>query len=217
MNNKGIFKHYKEVQTRKTYYLTLFLSWKIVSLDLFRAVPNRLVLVLHKNVLFHWVLTKLTCLSLIQYWFMKSHGKVFKRKEKAICQGKLKRRMKSTHLSEKSVWLYHFLFSASSVYCKSYRQILTPVDNLLHLLSLPIFDKTRLVAFCKRLDKETTLTGFYHIEKTRVLMTLIHCTPLWRQLLFSACGKLMMLSFKVWQCWVNQLHYHNIQKLWLWK
>ncbi len=45
--------------------------------------------------------------------------------------------------------LFRCLFSASSVIYKSYRQVLTPVDNLQHLLRLPIFDKTRLVAFHK--------------------------------------------------------------------
>ncbi len=46
---KCIFEHYKEVQTRKTK-LTLFLSWKKIADDLFRVAPYRLILVLHKYV-----------------------------------------------------------------------------------------------------------------------------------------------------------------------
>jgi hypothetical protein len=46
------------------------------------------------------------------------------------------------------------------IYYKSYRQVLTPVDNLHHLLRLPIFDKTRLVAFHLQRDKENYHNGF---------------------------------------------------------
>ncbi len=45
--------------------------------------------------------------------------------------------------------LFRLLFSASSVYYKPYRQVLTPVHNLQRLSGLPIFDETRLVAFRK--------------------------------------------------------------------
>jgi hypothetical protein len=53
-----------------------------------------------------------------------------------------------------------------------------PVNNLQCLLRLPIFDMTRLVTFHFKCNIKTTLTGFYQIEKARVLMTLIHCMPL---------------------------------------
>jgi hypothetical protein len=49
---------------------------------------------------------------------------------------------------------------------------------LQHLLRLPIFSKTRLVAFHLKGNKETTITGFCKIEKMRELMTLIHCALL---------------------------------------
>ncbi len=52
--------------------------------------------------------------------------------------------------SENLFGLFILLFSASSVYYKSYRQVLTPVNNLQRLLRLAIFDKTRLVAFHKK-------------------------------------------------------------------
>jgi hypothetical protein len=41
-----------------------------------------------------------------------------------------------------------------------------PVNNLQHLLRLPIFNKTTLVAFHLHFDKETTITGFYQKEKS---------------------------------------------------
>ncbi len=58
--------------------------------------------------------------------------------------------------------LFILLFSAFSVIYKSYRQVLTPVKNLQRLLRLPIFDMTQ--------------TGFYQLEKTRVLndLDLLH-------------------------------------------
>jgi GDP-mannose 4,6 dehydratase len=64
---------------------------------------------------------------------------------------------KITRYSEKSVWLIRCLFSASGVIYKSYRQVLTPVpvNNLKRLLRLPIFDKTRLVAFHKTMTNDT--------------------------------------------------------------
>jgi hypothetical protein len=37
---------------------------------------------------------------------------------------------------------------------KSYRQVLTLIDNLQHLLMLPIFEKTRLVTFHLKCNKE---------------------------------------------------------------
>jgi hypothetical protein len=46
------------------------------------------------------------------------------------------------HLANES-----FIFSFKSVYYKSYRQVQTPVNNLQRLLMLPIFNKTKLVAF----------------------------------------------------------------------
>ncbi len=45
--------------------------------------------------------------------------------------------------------LIRLLFSASAGIYKSYRQVLTPIDNLQCLLRLPSVDKTRFVAFHK--------------------------------------------------------------------
>jgi hypothetical protein len=67
--------------------------------------------------------------------------------------------------------LFRCLFSASSVIYKSYRQILTPVDNLQHLLRLPIFDKTRLVAFHKTTTHRNYTNWFLPVSEKRVLMT----------------------------------------------
>jgi hypothetical protein len=49
--------------------------------------------------------------------------------------------------------LFRLLFSASSVYYKPYRQVQTPIDNLQRLLRPPIFDKTRRVAFHRKLKQ----------------------------------------------------------------
>ncbi len=56
--------------------------------------------------------------------------------------------------------LFSLLFSTSSVYCKSYRQVLTPVDNLQCLLRLPIINKTRLVAFHKKVRQRNYTNWF---------------------------------------------------------
>jgi hypothetical protein len=58
------------------------------------------------------------------------------------------------------------LFSASSVYCKSYRHVLTPVDNLQRLLRLPIFDKTRLVAIHKMV-RQRKYTNWFLTDKEK--------------------------------------------------
>jgi hypothetical protein len=49
--------------------------------------------------------------------------------------------------SEKSVWLLQSFIFSFSVIDKSYRQVLTPVNNSQLLLKLPIADKFRLVTF----------------------------------------------------------------------
>jgi hypothetical protein len=53
-----------------------------------------------------------------------------------------------------------------------------PVDNLQSLLRQPIFEKTRLIALHLQYNKETTITVSTRKRKVRVLMTLIHCSPL---------------------------------------
>jgi hypothetical protein len=52
------------------------------------------------------------------------------------------------------------LFSSSGVYYKSYRQAKTQVDNLQSLQRLPIFDKTRLVAFHKKMRHKNNNSWF---------------------------------------------------------
>ncbi len=56
--------------------------------------------------------------------------------------------------------LFILLFSASSVYYKSYRQVLTPINNLQRLLRLSIFDKIRLVAFHKKASQRNYTNWF---------------------------------------------------------
>jgi hypothetical protein len=51
--------YYREVQTIKIYYLTLFLSWKYFPDGLFRGAPCKLILVLRKDTLFNYVLQTL--------------------------------------------------------------------------------------------------------------------------------------------------------------
>ncbi len=59
---------------------------------------------------------------------------------------------------------------------KSYRQVLTTVNNSQLLLNLEILDKLRLVTFNKTQQKETATLKLVHTSKgeTRVLMTLTH-------------------------------------------
>ncbi len=54
------------------------------------------------------------------------------------------------------------------------------MKNLQHLLGLTIFDKTRLVTFHLKYNKENTLTGFYQREKSESThdLDLIHCVLL---------------------------------------
>jgi hypothetical protein len=59
------------------------------------------------------------------------------------------------HCSENSVWLVQILYLRLQVIYKSYRQVLTPVNNSQLLLKLEILDKLRLVTFHKIQHKET--------------------------------------------------------------
>jgi hypothetical protein len=47
---------------------------------------------------------------------------------------------------------------------KSYRQVLTLIDNLQHLLRLPIFEKTGLVTFHLKCNKENY---FFLLEREK--------------------------------------------------
>ncbi len=51
---------------------------------------------------------------------------------------------------EKSVWLHNLLFAAFIVTYKSYRHVLTPVNNFQLFLKLPILSKFRLVTFYEK-------------------------------------------------------------------
>jgi hypothetical protein len=50
---KCIFEHYREFQARKSLLIDVIFTVKKVSVDLFRAAPFMLMLVLHKDTLFH--------------------------------------------------------------------------------------------------------------------------------------------------------------------
>jgi hypothetical protein len=52
IEQKMIFEHYREFQARKTQLIDIIFATK-KSVDLFRAVSYMLLLVLHKDVLFH--------------------------------------------------------------------------------------------------------------------------------------------------------------------
>jgi hypothetical protein len=47
-----IFEHYREFQARKTQLIDIIFATK-KSVDLFRAAPYMLLVVLHKDALFH--------------------------------------------------------------------------------------------------------------------------------------------------------------------
>jgi hypothetical protein len=61
------FEHEREVQSIKKYS---FLSWKYFSDDLFRATLCWLMLVLHKDVLFHSVFTLTKVILKTSTWFL---------------------------------------------------------------------------------------------------------------------------------------------------
>jgi hypothetical protein len=56
LNKKCIFKHYTEFQARKSLLVGIIFTMKKNSVDLFRAAPYVLMLLLHKDVLFHCLL-----------------------------------------------------------------------------------------------------------------------------------------------------------------
>ncbi len=68
---------------------------------------------------------------------------------------------------EKSVWLHNLLFAAFGVTCKSYRQVLTPVNNSHLFLKLPILDKFRLVTFHEKATQRnySIKTGSYQFRR----------------------------------------------------
>ncbi len=67
-------------------------------------------------------------------------------------------------------------FTAFNVIDKSYRQVLTPVNNSQLLLKLEILDEFRLVTYYKIQHKETATLYLVHTSsgETGVLMTLDH-------------------------------------------
>ncbi len=79
--------------------------------------------------------------------------------------------------SENSVWLdLQILYFRIYVTDKSYRQVLTPVNNSQLLLKLEVLDKFRLVTFHKIQHKETATLQMVHTSagETGVFMTLNH-------------------------------------------
>jgi hypothetical protein len=54
--------------------------------------------------------------------------------------------------------LSFFYFRLLSVLYKSYRQVMTPIDNLPRLLRQPIFEKLRHVVFHLQHNKESNFT-----------------------------------------------------------
>jgi hypothetical protein len=72
---------------------------------------------------------------------------------------------------------------------KSHRQVLTPVNNLQRILGLPIFDKTRLVAFHKIATQRNYTNWFlpvrenesaHDLDSLRIIVKTIipECIPL---------------------------------------
>ncbi len=53
-NNKCIFEHCWEFQARKTLLIGIIFATKKISVDLFRAAPYMIMLVLHKDALSHY-------------------------------------------------------------------------------------------------------------------------------------------------------------------
>jgi hypothetical protein len=64
--------------------------------------------------------------------------------------------LRSNHYVVKNLFgLFSLLFSAFGIIHKSYRQVLTPDNNLKSLLSLPMIDKFRLVTFHLQATQKT--------------------------------------------------------------
>jgi hypothetical protein len=55
IEQKCIFEHYREVRTRKNLLIDIIFGFEFFSDSLFRAAPYRLMVVLHKGALFHWL------------------------------------------------------------------------------------------------------------------------------------------------------------------
>ena len=55
IEQKMNLEHYREFQARNTQLIDIIFAVKKISVDLFRAAPYMLMLVLHKDALFHWV------------------------------------------------------------------------------------------------------------------------------------------------------------------
>jgi hypothetical protein len=53
VEQKMYFEHYREFQARKSLLFDIIFAMKKISVDLFRAASYMLMLVLHKDVLFH--------------------------------------------------------------------------------------------------------------------------------------------------------------------
>ncbi len=53
IEQKIYFEHYRQFQARNTLLIDIIFAMKKISVDLFRAAPYMLMLVLHKDVLFH--------------------------------------------------------------------------------------------------------------------------------------------------------------------
>jgi hypothetical protein len=59
VKQKCIFENYREFQARKTLLIEIICAMKKITVDLFRAAPYMLMLVLHQDALFHWYMIKL--------------------------------------------------------------------------------------------------------------------------------------------------------------
>ncbi len=53
LNKKYIFEHNREVQTIKNLLIAMIFAMKFFFCDLYRAAPNRLILVINKDALFN--------------------------------------------------------------------------------------------------------------------------------------------------------------------
>ncbi len=70
LNKWCVYEHHREVQARKNLLIDIIFVMKIYFWQPFRAAPYWLLLVLHKNALFHYLKKKLKMLSLIT-WVIK--------------------------------------------------------------------------------------------------------------------------------------------------
>jgi hypothetical protein len=74
---KNVFLNTAEsFNQEKTLLNYIIFAMKIISVDLFRATPYMLLLVLHKDVLFHWMIKMFFFQACIMLWYYPTYDRI---------------------------------------------------------------------------------------------------------------------------------------------